>query len=191
MSNPASSPRRRVGDIVRPVSFDTLSHGRFTLPATGLVHLQFRRFTGCPVCNLHLRSFARQKALLDAEAITTVAFFHSPADGMRPYQGDLPFPVVPDPERHHYRAFGVERSWRAILHPRVIAAALSGLFRAPSNPLAGGSAQGGLPADFLIDETGRILALHYGRHANDQWSVQEVLEKARRDRSPNAMSLPR
>jgi len=24
----------------------------------GLVHLQFRRFAGCPVCNLHLRSFA-------------------------------------------------------------------------------------------------------------------------------------
>lgn len=24
------------------------------------VHLQLRRFAGCPVCNLHLRSFARR-----------------------------------------------------------------------------------------------------------------------------------
>ncbi|WP_259464520.1 hypothetical protein [Streptomyces sp. TLI_171] len=28
------------------------------VPAGGLLHLQFRRFAGCPVCNLHLRSFA-------------------------------------------------------------------------------------------------------------------------------------
>lgn len=33
----------------------------------------------------------------------------------------------------------------------------------------------GLPADFLIDSTGRVVAVKYGRHANDQWSVDELL----------------
>jgi hypothetical protein len=33
-----------------------------SLPSEGeLVHLQLRRFAGCPVCNLHLRSFAMRR----------------------------------------------------------------------------------------------------------------------------------
>jgi hypothetical protein len=36
----------------------------------------------------------------------------------------------------------------------------------------------GLPADFLIDPAGRVVALRYGRHANDQWSVDELVELA-------------
>lgn len=36
----------------------------------------------------------------------------------------------------------------------------------------------GLPGDFLIAPDGRILAAKYGEHADDQWSVDEVLEHA-------------
>jgi hypothetical protein len=36
----------------------------------------------------------------------------------------------------------------------------------------------GLPADFLIASDGRILAAKYGRHANDQWEVDELLQLA-------------
>ena len=37
----------------------------------------------------------------------------------------------------------------------------------------------GLPADFLIAPDGRITALKYGRHAYDQWTVDELLDHAR------------
>jgi hypothetical protein len=57
--------------------------------------------------------------------------------------------------------------------------ALRGLVGAPSNPLAGGGDQTGLPADFLIDAGGVIVGAHYGRHADDQWSLDEVLVRAR------------
>ena len=33
----------------------------------------------------------------------------------------------------------------------------------------------GLPGDFLIGPDGRVLACKHGRHANDQWSVDELL----------------
>ena len=36
----------------------------------------------------------------------------------------------------------------------------------------------GLPADFLIGPDGRVLASKHGRHANDQWTVDEVLAHA-------------
>jgi hypothetical protein len=176
--------RRLVGESIGPLTLTTLAHGVLELPTPerperppprpGFVHLQFRRFAGCPVCNLHLKQFARGQARLAQANILTVAFFHSPAETMRPYQGELPFPCVPDPERRFYRQFGVERSGLAIVHPRVIGAALRGLFSAPANPFAGGSEQGGLPADFLLDARGTIRALYYGKHADDQWTLEQV-----------------
>jgi hypothetical protein len=76
------------------------------------------------------------------------------------------------------RRFAVERSAFAIVHPRVIGAALRGLVVAPSNPFAGGAEQGGLPADFFLDSSGTIQAVRYGQHADDQWSVEDVLALA-------------
>jgi hypothetical protein len=37
----------------------------------------------------------------------------------------------------------------------------------------------GLPADFLIAPDGTVLARHYGNHAYDQWSVDQLLALAR------------
>ncbi len=97
---------------------------------------------------------------------------------MRPYQGALPFPTVPDPERRWYRRFGAERSALAVVHPQVIWSAIRGRVGATSNPFAGGSDQTGLPADFLINSDGVIMGAHYGKHADDQWSLDEVLTLA-------------
>jgi hypothetical protein len=38
----------------------------------------------------------------------------------------------------------------------------------------------GLPADFLVSSGGQLVASHYGTHASDQWSVDEVLALARK-----------
>jgi hypothetical protein len=35
-----------------------------------------------------------------------------------------------------------------------------------------------LPADFLIGSDGLVIACKYGDHANDHWSVDEVLAHA-------------
>jgi hypothetical protein len=42
----------------------------------------------------------------------------------------------------------------------------------PASPAKGGL---GLPADVLIDADGRVVAVKYGEHAYDQWSVDELL----------------
>lgn len=186
------------GTILRPRVLQDVS-GRFiAIPqAAGpgepaLVHLQFRRFAGCPVCNLHLRSFARRHRELEAAGVHEVVLFHSPADELRPHTPDLPFAVVADPDKRLYAEFGVEASPRALLDPRAwlpilraIAWAtvgiLTGTVRAPSSNPQGGRL--GLPADFLIapdgPRNGRVLACKYGAHVDDQWSVDEVLAQAR------------
>jgi peroxiredoxin len=185
-----------IGDILAPRVLSTIRFEAVPIPdPERLVHLQFRRYAGCPICNLHLRSIARRHDDIRAAGIREVAVFHSPAADMLPHQGDLPFAVVADPQRLLYAEFGVEVSRRAVTHPR----AWSTPFKPSAYPvvlrgLRNGGSPGprhgetvlGLPADFLIDPAGRVLALQYGRHADDQWSADELIELAQ---SANPLSI--
>ncbi|PZR08633.1 MAG: hypothetical protein DI536_24325 [Archangium gephyra] len=171
------------GSRIAPFTVDTLSHGTVNVPGAEYTHLQFRRFAGCPVCNLHVRSFAKAQPQLADAGVQTVAFFHSSAGSMLPFQGELPFAVVPDVERRWYTQFGVERSALAGLHPAAMWAAMRGAATVKSNPLRGEGGASGLPADFLLDAQGTIVALKYGAHADDAWSVDDVCALARRSRA--------
>lgn len=151
------------------------------------VHLQFRRFAGCPVCNLHLHSIAQRHAELVAASIREVAVFHSTVDELLPHVKNLPFPVIADPEKRLYAEFGVESARRAVFDLRAwtpivigVAKSLSEIVRKkiPSPALNPHGGRFGLPADFLIASDGRILACKYGSHAYDQWSVDEILKVA-------------
>jgi hypothetical protein len=82
---------------------------------------------------------------------------------------------------------GVETSRRAVTHPRawstplkpsVYPMVLRGLRNGGSPGPRHGETVLGVPADFLIDPTGRVLALRYGRHANDQWTADELIALA-------------
>jgi hypothetical protein len=166
--------RKRAGEVLAPREHATLASGPVPLPdPEHVVHLQFRRYSGCPICHLHLRSFANRHGELLAAGVREVAVFHSSAETMTGYQAELPFAVVADPARALYRNFGVEQSLRAVLHPRAWAAAIRGWSR--SLPADDGSGHLGRPADFLIAPDGRLLACRYGAHANDQWSVDDLL----------------
>jgi peroxiredoxin len=151
-----------------------------------LVHLQFRRYAGCPVCNLHLRSITRRHEEILAAGIREVVVFHSSAQTMLAFQGELPFAAIADPEKKLYSEFGVEKmspivALTTALSPRSWRAAGRALWRAPS--LRGAAGKGeehlGLPADFLIGPGGQVLAAKYGKYVDDHWSVEEVLHLAK------------
>ena len=148
-----------------------------------LVHLQFRRYAGCPVCNLHLRSITRRHEEIVAAGVHEVVVFHSSVERMLEFQGGLPFAAIADPEKKLYAEFGVEKmsfvaALRAALSPRSWRAAWRALAQAPSLSGAAGRREEhlGLPADFLIGPDGRILAARYGRYVDDHWSVDELLD---------------
>jgi len=144
------------------------------------LHLQFRRHAGCPVCNTHLRSVTQRLDEIKAAGIREVVFFHSAADLLRKHQEELPYDVIPDPERRSYGEFGVERSWRAILTPKILASVGTGFAQQRGKGTLGTLTEShlGMPADFLIDTDGTVLAVKYGEHAADQWSVDELLALA-------------
>jgi peroxiredoxin len=149
-----------------------------------LVHVQFRRFAGCPVCNLHLRTVVQRHDEILAAGIREVVVFHSSADELLARAADLPFAVIADPSKRLYAEFGVESSPHALLDARAwwpivrgVVHSLVAIMRkqrsAPAADPQGGRL--GLPADFLIASDGRVLACKYGAHAYDQWSVDELL----------------
>lgn len=174
--------RLSAGARIVPLEIETVSGARIAVPSrTGVTHLQFRRFAGCPVCTLHLRSFVRRQPALHAAGIEEVVFFHATREALMQYHDDVPFHLVADPSRRFYRQFRVERAARAVLNPKTWPAILRGALATRRIVLPEFEpAALGLPADFLIAPTGRILACKYGRHADDQWSVEEVLALAAR-----------
>lgn len=153
-----------------------------------LIHLQFRRFAGCPICNTHLQSIVCRHDDIIAAGIREVVVFHSTPAELARYEADLPFAVVGDPEKVLYAEFGVESAPRSILDPRAMAPVIGPMIRslpailrrqAPPPPTRVHGGHLGLPGDFLIGPDGRVLACKLGTHAYDQWSVDELLEQVR------------
>jgi hypothetical protein len=147
-------------------------------PSERVVHLQFRRFAGCPVCNFHLLGLSRRVAEIEAACIREVAVFHSSREEMLKFQAQLPFACVADPGMALYRQFGVEASWLAPLHPSVLWAGFRGVLATRKLYKRAENGIRGLPADFLIAPSGQVLAAHYGRHAYDNWDADQLLRLA-------------
>lgn len=165
------------GDFVPARTLESVTGGPIKVPDPNrLVHLQFRRFVDCPICNTHLAQLRGHADEIEAAGVKEVIVFHSSARSIRSYQKDLPFELVGDPRKALYREFGVEASLR-FLSPTSLRAATRGVAHGHFGlRLAGGPM--GLPADFLIAPSGQIKAAKYGTHAYDQWSADEVIALA-------------
>ena len=184
-----TADKARVGDTFATLELVTASGQRVRVPADReYVHLQLRRFAGCPICNLHLRSIVRRYGEIRAAGMREVVVFHSTAAELNKYEAELPFPLIADPDRDLYQRLGVERGPGSLLRRRVLRAMIAGqtaavmkrsAMRRPLGPLTPTGGLLGLPADFLIAPDGRLVALKYGEHAYDQWTVDELLGYAK------------
>ncbi len=143
-----------------------------------LVHLQFRRFVDCPICNTHIAEFRRRAREIEAVGIKEVIVFHSSPKSIRSYQKDVPFLMVGDPEKAFYKNFGVESSL-GFMSLKALGAGMRGMAHGHLGLRLAGGGPLGLPADFLIAPSGQIKAVKYGVDAYDQWSVDELLTLAK------------
>src|ERR1700684_1675624 len=114
------SKKFKRGDRFTPIKTNNIHGAPVTVPdAQGRwTHLQFRRFAGCPVCNLHLQDFIHRNNELLRLGLHEVVAFHSSNAELLPYQGRFPFDVIGDPDKVLYHRYGVEASIWAILNPR-------------------------------------------------------------------------
>jgi peroxiredoxin len=169
----------KAGDILRAKVLESVTREWIDIPdPNALIHLQFRRFVDCPICNTHIAQLRKRAGEIKAAGIKEVIVFHSSAKSIRSYQKDVPFLMVADPDKVFYKEFGVETSFR-FLSLKALSTAVRGIAHGYFGMrfLSGGPL--GLPADFLIAPSGQIKAVKYGTDAADQWSVDELLAFAR------------
>lgn len=171
----------KAGDAFPPMKLVNIHGVEVTIPnsKSKWIHLQFRRFAGCPICNLHLQSFLKRNSEIEAAGIREVVVFHSPRESLLPYQGKFPFDVIGDPDKKLYAQFGVGTSIFSLLDVRAWPAIVRGNSAKDKPTVDPEGGVLGLPADFLVNSEGTIVASHYGRHSYDQWSVDELLALAK------------
>src|SRR5690606_22810500 len=100
-----------IGTSIQPFEMTSVSGHVLSVPnPSRIIHLQFRRFAGCPICNLHLQSFIQNHTLLEDQGIQEIVVFHSSRDDIQEYQNEAPFPLIADPNKALYRTFEVGAS---------------------------------------------------------------------------------
>ena len=175
-------PQLREGDFVPALQLTDIHGQSVSVPSRSsrYVHLEFRRYAGCPVCNLHLRTMARSAKLFADAGILSVVVVASDDKPVLDQMGALPFHVVADPARKIYDQFGVTTSPAALLAPAALGSAMKAMVTGASNMFVGveGDNLFLLPAEFLIGPSGKIVACKYARHAADHWNPHELLALA-------------
>jgi peroxiredoxin len=167
------------GDFVPATTLESVTGGPIKLPDPDrLVHLQFRRFVDCPICNTHIAQFRGRAREIEAAGIKEVIVFHSSAKSIRSYQKDVPFVLVGDPKKALYKEFGVEASL-GFMSLKALGAAMRGMAQGHFGLRLFGGGPLGLPGDFLIAPSGEIKAAKYETHAYDEWSVDELIALAK------------
>lgn len=144
------------------------------------VYLAFERNAGCPVCNLRTQELLKQADFFRAHDITVLMIYESTQEKMLSYLGtnSYPFQFIADPENKLYNLYGVERSMLKILK-----GLLHGLLDKVSKgnklftqPMKQDGHLDRIPAEFIIDQQGKIGVSHYGQFIGDHIPVEKLIK---------------
>ncbi len=149
----------------------------------------FFRNTGCPFCNMRVHNLLKARKELQRQGLAMIFFFESSQEVILRssfHQEISPVPVISDPDKVWYEAYGLEEGlgWKAkatnlTASPGVsLRAKLRGL---PVHLPAGGESNDTLPAEFLLDADLVIRELHYSQHFADRMKLDAIREFARHE----------
>jgi peroxiredoxin len=143
--------------------------------------LCFFRDAYCPFCNYRIYELTARHAELSALGLNIVAVFSSSPDAVRRFvaRHPRPFAVVADTAPATFEAYGIEKSfWRKL--KGIVARLPTALKGLRIVGLRGLNTSNLMPADFLVNEHGRIVEAYYGTDAGDRISLERVREFAER-----------
>lgn len=145
------------------------------------VLIAFFRHAGCPFCNLRVHALSKAHQELQAKGLEMIFFFESKENIILRssfHQGVSPIPIISDPEKVWYQAYGLETSGykstlghMASFVQTAIRAKIAGL---PMHAMADGESISTMPAEFLLD-TGLIIRdFHYSQRLNDRMRLDTI-----------------
>lgn len=139
------------------------------------VWLAFFRYAGCPLCNLRVHQMIQRYDGWEAKGLKIVAVFQAPVAEVETNVGEqnAPFPIVCDPGEKLYALYGLEASLAGYLSvknlPKMAEALKEGF-----TPGTMHGTKTRLPADFLIDENGKIVETFYADTIGDHIPFERI-----------------
>ena len=141
--------------------------------------VSFHRFAACPFCTLRTHELIKAYPKFKEKNIEIVSIWPSSQKNMLKFseKQQAPFHLVSNPSKSLYKNFWVTRSsllgWlRLMLTPKIMFSAmmqhLSIDIGIDADPLL-------YPAEFLIDQDGKIVFSHYGTDYGDHTPIEEIL----------------
>ena len=137
--------------------------------------LSFFRGASCPFCNLRVHELIKRHDDFEQKGLHIITVFMADAKEIQQYAGkQFPvFPVIPDSKSAVYKKYGIESSvigmFKAMLRiETMVKMMMGGFFNMNS------TTDKTLPADFLIDENGKIYQVYYGTDYGDHIDLNEV-----------------
>ena len=168
LAPPSHAPAIELTDIYgQPVRIGAAS-GRRTL-------LSFFRDAACPFCNFRIYELTHHHQALAALGLDVIAVFCSTREEVLHFvaRHPRPFRIAADPEGATHERYGIERSLLRKL--KAIVTRVPTLFKGLRMVgWAGLNTNNLMPADFLIDEQGRIIETWYGSDAGDRIPLERV-----------------
>jgi peroxiredoxin Q/BCP len=137
--------------------------------------LSFYRYASCPLCNLRISQLIQQYDEMKKKGLVIISFFQSPKESMLKYVGkqNVPFPLIPDPEREIFRLYRIEKSWF-----KYVLGGISGkMFKALRKGYKIKDQEGQqnlVPADFLIENM-IIKKAYYGKTIADHIAFKDII----------------
>ena len=137
--------------------------------------LSFFRDAACPFCNFRIYELTHYHASLSALGLDIVAVFGSTREEVLRFvaRHPRPFRIAADPAGASHLRYGIRRSLWGKLKAIVtrVPTLLRGLHIVG---LAGVDTNNLMPADFLIDEEGRVVEAYYGGDAGDRIPMERI-----------------
>ena len=146
------------------------------------VLVAFFRHAGCPFCNLRVHALSKAHADLRLKGLEMIFFFESrPSVILRSsfHQGVSPIPIISDPGKTWYQAYGIENSVMKSTVSHVTSfvqtAWKAQSAKVPLHLMASGESFSTMPAEFLLDENLIIRKVHYAERLNDRLDLSEIV----------------
>ncbi|MEQ9468355.1 MAG: redoxin domain-containing protein [Ekhidna sp.] len=147
------------------------------------VLIAFFRHAGCPFCNTRVHNLLTNHKELKTKGLEMIFFFESKKALLLSsnfHKTISPIPLISDPEKIWYDAYGVEssalksaKSHFTSFFQKVFEAKKKGL---PVHWMAGEESIKTIPAEFLMDERGTIRKVHYASGLRDRMAMDEILK---------------
>lgn len=145
------------------------------------VLIAFFRHAGCPFCNLRVHTLSKLHEELKVQGLEMIFFFESKEQVLLRstfHQEVSPIPIISDPEKVWYNAYGLEtssfKSGLGHLYHFVQTVVKAKTLELPVHAMADGESFSTMPAEFLLDKGLVVKQLHYSQRLSDRLKVDDV-----------------